>query len=66
MDSKCAKSLFGFDDATPIDTIALALEETMKSLSKQYGFPCGIARKRFRHKLWEIDPETMKRVIPED
>lgn len=65
MDATTAKNLFGFDDKTPLDKIALALEETMKSLSKQYQFPCGIARTRFRKKLWEIDEETYKRTVEE-
>ncbi len=65
MDATTAKNLFGFDDKTPLDKIALALEETTKSLSKQFQFPCGIARARFRRKLWEIDKETYKRTVEE-
>lgn len=65
MDATTAKNLFGFDDKTPLDKIALALEETMKSLSKQFQFPCGIARKRFCKKLHEIDEETYKRTVEE-
>ena len=65
MDATTAKILLGLDDKIPLDNIALALEKAMESLSKQYRIPCGIARTRFRKKLWEIDKEAYKRIVEE-
>ena len=48
MNAVCAKNLYAINDNSSIDKIALALEETIKELSKQYQFPRGIARAKFR------------------
>lgn len=55
MNSTCAKSLYNLEDSTPIDDIALAMEETMKELSEQYSFPRGIARNKFKRHLAKIN-----------
>ena len=55
MNSSCAKSLYNLEDSTPIDNIALAMEETMKELSEQYSFPRGIARNKFKRHLAKIN-----------
>jgi len=54
MNATCAKSLLNLNDSVSIDIIALAIEETLKEMSKQYMFPRGIARNKFRRNLAKI------------
>lgn len=58
MDATCAKNLYGINDDSSIDKIALALEETIKELSEQYKFPRGIARAKFRRHFEKQQKET--------
>jgi hypothetical protein len=60
MDATCAKNLYGINDNSSIDKIALALEETMKELSEQYQFPRGIARNKFRRHLEKQENKTCR------